>query len=81
MDLLGELLEQDGDGFMAETLRRELEASGPEGRLKQFTFNVFDVDLDFQHDTAAVYDVLSADRSQTYPLSELRTRLPGSAAH
>jgi hypothetical protein len=66
---------------MAETLRRELEASGPKDRLRQFTFNVFDVDLDFQDDTAAVHDVLDADRSQTYPMSELRARLPGAAAH
>ena len=51
---------------MAETLRRELEASGPKDRLRQFTFNLFDVDLDLRDDTGCSC-VLYADRSQTYP--------------
>ena len=79
MDLLDELLEQDGGGYMRGALLRELEASGRQNRVRQFAFDVFDVDLDFRKDIAEVHDVLEAERSQTYPLAVLWERLRSSA--
>jgi hypothetical protein len=45
---------------MAATSCWELEAPASEGRLRQRTIDVSDVDLHARHGTARVYDVLDA---------------------
>jgi hypothetical protein len=62
VDLLAELFAHD-DGSMTARLWDELNGPGPEGRLRKFTFDAFDVDLDLTGGTAVVHDVVDAERS------------------
>jgi hypothetical protein len=64
---------EEYDGHTGAMLLDEITARAS-GR-RHFTFNVFDLLLDFDAQAATITDVLEADSSEVIPLQELRARL------
>ena len=71
--LVEQFFAEEADDYVKEVLRAELRSRLSGSRY--FTFNVFNVRLDFDAETATVEDELESGREESVPLADFRARL------
>jgi hypothetical protein len=71
--IVDRFLAEEVDDHVKDVLGRELQSR--ESGSRYFTFNVFNVRLDFNADTATIDDELEPSSVESVPLAVLRKRL------
>jgi hypothetical protein len=71
--LLDRFLTEEANEYVRELLMREFQTRTSGSR--RFTFDVFNVRMDFDASTATIEDVLEADSSYSMPLRDFEARV------